>query len=166
MVEPSLFDIYLCDNCEAELYSFDAYQVSLSFAKVLQQQQQIDNKVIVKTNTIFFSNYFRSMKRHVKVIMRRSNRTMMMSYSVVKKNQLESQKNRFKIVFCNIFNCVKIHRTRIGSHLNQRHRTNERAKLRWHRVATITTPFIQIKIITVKQGKVQKFDEWHEGRLV
>lgn len=28
MVEQSLFDIYLCDNCEAELYSLDAYQVS------------------------------------------------------------------------------------------------------------------------------------------
>lgn len=28
MVEPSLFDIYLCDNCEAELYSLEAYQVS------------------------------------------------------------------------------------------------------------------------------------------
>ncbi|XP_055295617.1 uncharacterized protein LOC129565136 isoform X2 [Sitodiplosis mosellana] len=26
MVEQSLFDIYLCDNCEAELYSLDAYQ--------------------------------------------------------------------------------------------------------------------------------------------
>lgn len=25
MVEPVLFDIYLCDNCEAELYSLDAY---------------------------------------------------------------------------------------------------------------------------------------------
>lgn len=31
MVEPSLFDIYLCDNCEAELYSYDAYQVSRYF---------------------------------------------------------------------------------------------------------------------------------------
>lgn len=30
MVEQSLlFDIYLCDNCEAELYSLDAYQVSI-----------------------------------------------------------------------------------------------------------------------------------------
>lgn len=28
MVEQSLFDIYLCDNCEAELYSYEAYQVS------------------------------------------------------------------------------------------------------------------------------------------
>lgn len=28
MVEPALFDIYLCDNCEAELYSLDAYLVS------------------------------------------------------------------------------------------------------------------------------------------
>lgn len=32
MVEQSLFDIYLCDNCEAELYSLEAYQVSV-FAK-------------------------------------------------------------------------------------------------------------------------------------
>lgn len=30
MVEQSLlFDIYLCDNCEAELYSLEAYQVSV-----------------------------------------------------------------------------------------------------------------------------------------
>lgn len=28
MVEQALFDIYLCDNCEAELYSLDAYLVS------------------------------------------------------------------------------------------------------------------------------------------
>jgi len=28
MVEPSLFDIYLCDNCDAELYSLDAYLVN------------------------------------------------------------------------------------------------------------------------------------------
>lgn len=28
MVEQSLFDIYLCDYCEAELYSLDAFQVS------------------------------------------------------------------------------------------------------------------------------------------
>lgn len=28
MVEPAFFDIYLCDDCDAELYSFDAYVVS------------------------------------------------------------------------------------------------------------------------------------------
>lgn len=28
MIETSLFDIYLCDNCEAELYSLEAYRVS------------------------------------------------------------------------------------------------------------------------------------------
>lgn len=28
MVEPALFDIYLCDYCEAELYSLEAYKVS------------------------------------------------------------------------------------------------------------------------------------------
>lgn len=28
MVEQALFDIYLCDNCEAELYSLEAYTVS------------------------------------------------------------------------------------------------------------------------------------------
>lgn len=28
MVEPAVFDIYLCDNCEAELYSLEAYKVS------------------------------------------------------------------------------------------------------------------------------------------
>lgn len=27
MVEHALFDIYLCDNCEAELYSLEAYTV-------------------------------------------------------------------------------------------------------------------------------------------
>lgn len=27
MVEQALFDIYLCDNCDAELYSLDAYRV-------------------------------------------------------------------------------------------------------------------------------------------
>lgn len=27
MVEQAPFDIYLCDNCEAELYSLEAYQV-------------------------------------------------------------------------------------------------------------------------------------------
>lgn len=27
MVQQSLFDIYLCDFCEAELYSMDAYKV-------------------------------------------------------------------------------------------------------------------------------------------
>lgn len=27
MVEQALFDIYLCDNCEAELYSLEAYTV-------------------------------------------------------------------------------------------------------------------------------------------
>lgn len=29
MVETVLFDIYLCDNCEAELYSKEAYDVSI-----------------------------------------------------------------------------------------------------------------------------------------
>lgn len=29
MVEPAFFDIYLCDDCDAELYSFDAYVVSI-----------------------------------------------------------------------------------------------------------------------------------------
>jgi hypothetical protein len=28
MVETEPFDIYLCDNCDAELYSFEAYKVS------------------------------------------------------------------------------------------------------------------------------------------
>lgn len=28
IVEPALLDIYLCDHCEAELYSLDAYRVS------------------------------------------------------------------------------------------------------------------------------------------
>lgn len=27
LVEPPLLDIYLCDNCEAELYTLDAYRV-------------------------------------------------------------------------------------------------------------------------------------------
>lgn len=30
LTETSLFDIYLCDNCEAELYSLEAYRVSLN----------------------------------------------------------------------------------------------------------------------------------------
>lgn len=29
MVEPALFDIYLCDHCDAELYSLEAITVSL-----------------------------------------------------------------------------------------------------------------------------------------
>lgn len=33
MVEPAPFDIYLCDNCEAELYSKEAYRVSESEIK-------------------------------------------------------------------------------------------------------------------------------------
>lgn len=36
MVEQSLFDIYLCDNCEAELYSYEAYQVSKHKHKSMQ----------------------------------------------------------------------------------------------------------------------------------
>lgn len=36
MVEQSLFDIYLCDNCEAELYSLEAYQVNHSHSQTKQ----------------------------------------------------------------------------------------------------------------------------------
>lgn len=32
MVEQALFDIYLCDNCDAELYSLDAYTVSTTLS--------------------------------------------------------------------------------------------------------------------------------------
>lgn len=35
MVEQNLFDIYLCDNCDAELYSLDMYEVIDDFIFLL-----------------------------------------------------------------------------------------------------------------------------------
>lgn len=32
IVEQSLFEIYLCDNCDAELYSLEAFNVSLLYS--------------------------------------------------------------------------------------------------------------------------------------
>jgi hypothetical protein len=41
MVETEPFDIYLCDNCDAELYSLEAYKVSAGYAQAKLQYHKI-----------------------------------------------------------------------------------------------------------------------------
>lgn len=48
MVEPAFFDIYLCDDCDAELYSYDAYveHEKICFNRKLIQDESEDDDVI------------------------------------------------------------------------------------------------------------------------
>lgn len=50
MVEQSLFDIYLCDNCEAELYSQDAYLVRIKclYEILTKHKTPVKAKVLCK----------------------------------------------------------------------------------------------------------------------
>ncbi|XP_055540527.1 uncharacterized protein LOC129727094 isoform X2 [Wyeomyia smithii] len=48
MVEPAFFDIYLCDDCDAELYSYDAYveHEKVCLTPKMDQQESDDDDVI------------------------------------------------------------------------------------------------------------------------
>ncbi|XP_055540536.1 uncharacterized protein LOC129727094 isoform X4 [Wyeomyia smithii] len=61
MVEPAFFDIYLCDDCDAELYSYDAYVTIRSilanepkFHKTLTRQ--LDYKIVPNTKDLLHMN--------------------------------------------------------------------------------------------------------------